>query len=87
MDYSSDSDGYEHVDANIFAEEVDDAPVTQEDAWAVISGYFDEKGLVRQQLDSFDKFVQNTIKEVSCCCCYGLYYWWFGGNNNKEFIL
>jgi DNA-directed RNA polymerase beta subunit len=39
-------------------------PVTQEDSWAVISAYFKEKGLVRQQLDSFDEFVQNTIQEL-----------------------
>ena len=30
----------------------------QEACWIVISAYFDEKGLVRQQLDSFDEFIQ-----------------------------
>jgi len=34
------------------------------DAWAVISAYFEEKGLVRQQLDSFDEFIQNTMQEL-----------------------
>jgi DNA-directed RNA polymerase II subunit RPB2 len=38
--------------------------VTQEDAWTVISAYFEEKGLVRQQLDSFDAFIENTIQEI-----------------------
>ncbi|KAJ8563961.1 hypothetical protein ON010_g7387 [Phytophthora cinnamomi] len=38
--------------------------VSQEDAWAVISSYFEEKGLVRQQLDSFDEFIQNTMQEL-----------------------
>lgn len=38
--------------------------ITQEDTWAVISSYFEEKGLVRQQLDSFDAFIQNTMQEV-----------------------
>lgn len=38
--------------------------ITQEDAWTVISAYFDEKGLVRQQLDSFDEFIQNTMQEI-----------------------
>ena len=28
------------------------------------SAYFDEKGLVRQQLDSFDEFIQNTMQEL-----------------------
>ena len=37
--------------------------VTQ-DAWTVISAYFAEKGLVRQQLDSFDEFIQNTMQEL-----------------------
>jgi len=44
--------------------EDDDMPVTQEDCWAVISAYFEEKGLVRQQLDSFDEFIQNTMQEL-----------------------
>ncbi|KAH9554263.1 hypothetical protein CY35_08G055300 [Sphagnum magellanicum] len=42
----------------------EDEEVTQEDAWAVISAYFEEKGLVRQQLDSFDEFIQNTMQEI-----------------------
>ncbi|XP_022723358.1 DNA-directed RNA polymerase II subunit RPB2 isoform X2 [Durio zibethinus] len=42
----------------------EDEEITQEDAWAVISAYFDEKGLVRQQLDSFDEFIQNTMQEI-----------------------
>lgn len=32
--------------------------ISQEDAWVVISAYFSEKGLVRQQLDSFDEVQQ-----------------------------
>ena len=38
--------------------------IDQQDAWAVITSYFDEKGLVRQQLDSFDEFVSNTMQEL-----------------------
>lgn len=46
-------------------EDVDEEEeITQEDAWAVISAYFEEKGLVRQQLDSFDEFIQNTMQEI-----------------------
>lgn len=37
---------------------------SQEDCWTVISSFFEEKGLVRQQLDSFDEFVQNTMQEL-----------------------
>ncbi|CAO3591342.1 unnamed protein product [Absidia cylindrospora] len=42
----------------------EEEPITQEDCWSVISSFFDEKGLVRQQLDSFDEFVQNTMQEL-----------------------
>eukprot|EP00898_Chlorokybus_atmophyticus_P001664 jgi/Chlat1/2499/Chrsp175S02370 len=42
----------------------EDDEITQEDAWSVISAYFEEKGLVRQQLDSFDEFIQNTMQEI-----------------------
>jgi DNA-directed RNA polymerase II subunit RPB2 len=38
--------------------------ISQEDSWSVISAYFEEKGLVRQQLDSFDEFIQNTMQEI-----------------------
>lgn len=38
--------------------------IGQDDAWAVISAYFEDKGLVRQQLDSFDEFIQNTMQEI-----------------------
>ena len=38
--------------------------ITQEDCWTIITGFFHEKGLVRQQLDSFDEFVQNTMQEL-----------------------
>jgi len=36
----------------------------QEACWIVISSYFDEKGLVRQQLDSFDEFIQMSCQRI-----------------------
>uniref|UniRef100_A0A914C9Z3 DNA-directed RNA polymerase subunit beta n=1 Tax=Acrobeloides nanus TaxID=290746 RepID=A0A914C9Z3_9BILA len=36
----------------------------QEACWVVISAYFDEKGLVRQQLDSFDEFIQMIVQRI-----------------------
>ncbi|KAI7998249.1 DNA-directed RNA polymerase II subunit RPB2 [Camellia lanceoleosa] len=43
----------------------DEDEITQEDALVVISAYFEEKGLVRQQLNSFDEFIQkNTTQEI-----------------------
>jgi DNA-directed RNA polymerase II subunit RPB2 len=38
--------------------------ISPEDCWAVISSFFESKGLVRQQLDSFDEFIQNTMQEI-----------------------
>nr|GFB66493.1 DNA-directed RNA polymerase II subunit RPB2 [Tanacetum cinerariifolium] len=74
MDYQDDDynneneDEYNNNDNMIDDEEGeegdDDDDITQEDAWAVISSYFEEKGLVRQQLDSFDEFIQNTMQEI-----------------------
>ncbi len=34
----------------------------QEDAWAVISAFFKAKGLVRQQLDSFNEFINSNMQ-------------------------
>ena len=38
----------------------------QEDAWTVISAYFEAKGLVRQQLDSFNEFINSNMQAYSC---------------------
>ena len=40
------------------------AELWQEACWLVISSYFDEKGLVRQQLDSFDEFITMTVQRI-----------------------
>jgi DNA-directed RNA polymerase II subunit RPB2 len=46
----------------------DDQDITtelwQEACWTVISSYFDDKGLVRQQLDSFDEFIQMSVQRI-----------------------
>ena len=36
----------------------------QDDYWLVINTFFEDKGLVRQQLESFNEFVETTIQEV-----------------------
>ena len=38
--------------------------ITAEDCWTVISTFFDSKGLVSQQLDSFDEFVSTTMQQM-----------------------
>ncbi|ONH68821.1 DNA-directed RNA polymerase II subunit RPB2 [Cyberlindnera fabianii] len=42
----------------------DSNEVTSEDCWTVISAFFKEKGLVSQQLDSFDEFIHTSIQEL-----------------------
>ncbi|KAI9290813.1 DNA-directed RNA polymerase II subunit RPB2 [Neoconidiobolus thromboides FSU 785] len=43
-----------------------DKEIDQEDAWRIITSFFEEKGLVRQQLDSFDDFVNKIIPDIVC---------------------
>lgn len=38
--------------------------ISQEDVWVVIDEFFRKKGLVGQQLDSFDEFVQCTLQSL-----------------------
>ncbi|EME82668.1 uncharacterized protein MYCFIDRAFT_136855 [Pseudocercospora fijiensis CIRAD86] len=38
--------------------------ITAEDCWSVIHSFFDSKGLVSQQLDSFDEFASTTMQEI-----------------------
>ena len=44
--------------------EEEEAGITAEDCWTVVSSFFDSKGLVSQQLDSFDEFVSTTMQEL-----------------------
>jgi len=55
MDYEDDDHGFD---------EQDEREIFQEDTWTVIQAYFDDKGLVRQQLDSFNEFINTTIQEI-----------------------
>ncbi|KAJ1943670.1 DNA-dependent RNA polymerase II, partial [Linderina macrospora] len=47
-----------------YEDEEYDQEITQEDCWAVITRYFDENGLVRQQIASFNEFIENTLQEI-----------------------
>jgi hypothetical protein len=62
-----------HTQENMEVDQIEDVDeeITQEDAWVVIDRYFDEKGLVRQQIDSFDEFITNTIGTHSDDAIYG----------------
>lgn len=53
------SDNYGDEDSGEISSEL-----WQEACWIVINAYFDEKGLVRQQLDSFDEFIQMSVQRI-----------------------
>lgn len=57
--FLSRSEQYEEVDS----EEIS-SNLWQEACWIVINAYFDEKGLVRQQLDSFDEFIEMSVQRI-----------------------
>ncbi|KAE8250352.1 hypothetical protein A4X13_0g4792 [Tilletia indica] len=42
----------------------DDEDIGTEECWDVIRSFFDEMGLVRMQLASFNEFVSNTMQEI-----------------------
>jgi len=45
-------------------DEQDPDKLAQEDCWTVIASFFERRGLVRQQLDSFNEFINNTIQDI-----------------------
>lgn len=42
----------------------EDDGISSEDSWVVISSFFKERGLVSQQLDSFNQFIQTTLEDL-----------------------
>ncbi|TXT15865.1 hypothetical protein VHUM_00368 [Vanrija humicola] len=59
-DYNPEYDYNEQYDG----EDYDQSSISQEDYWKVINSFFGNKGLVRQQLESFNEFVENTMQEL-----------------------
>ena len=59
-------------DAELSDEEMDDfendEEIVPEDAWIVISQFFELNGMVRQQLDSFNNFMHPTIQSLITDC-------------------
>ncbi|KAK3316925.1 hypothetical protein B0H66DRAFT_307799 [Apodospora peruviana] len=67
-DYGGYGDTYENDDnyeneAGFDEEGLEDS-ITPEDCWEVIAAYFDSKGLVSQQIDSFDEFTSVTMQSL-----------------------
>lgn len=38
--------------------------ISQQDAWSIIDSFFNEKGLVRQQIESYDEFLCENIPKI-----------------------
>lgn len=41
-----------------------DLDITQDDSWDVISAFFKENNLVKQQIDSFDRFISLNAQKI-----------------------
>lgn len=52
------------VEEEAGAGEYDNNTITAEDCWTVIGSFFEAKGLVSQQLDSYDEFARNSMQEI-----------------------
>ena len=52
-------EGYEYEE-----EYADDNNIPPEDCWTVISSYFETKGLVSQQIDSFNDFQETNVENI-----------------------
>jgi DNA-directed RNA polymerase II subunit RPB2 len=58
-------DNVQHVSESHFQYyESEEEEISQEDAWIVIDKFFTARGLVRQQIDSFDNFIGTTMVEI-----------------------
>ncbi|KAJ2754794.1 DNA-dependent RNA polymerase II, partial [Coemansia nantahalensis] len=60
--YYGDEAGYDGDEYGFDKDEAD--LITQEDYWTLISRYFDEHGLVRQQINSFNDFIEHSLQEI-----------------------
>ncbi len=39
-------------------------PIQQSDSWQVVDAFFEEHGLVRQQIDSYNDFITTKVQQV-----------------------
>ncbi|KAI0155403.1 DNA-dependent RNA polymerase II beta subunit [Hypoxylon sp. FL1284] len=57
-------EGYEERYEYEYEDDYGDDTITPEDCWTVIGSYFKKKGLVSQQIDSFNDFQETTLQEL-----------------------
>ena len=46
------------------SDQYEDEEITQEDAWTIIKSFFDQHGLVSQQISSYDRFMNYNLQEI-----------------------
>jgi hypothetical protein len=63
-DIDQDIDDEDDVDEDDESLLEDDNEISLADCWIVIGQYFSEKGLVTQQVESFNEFINTTIQEI-----------------------
>jgi DNA-directed RNA polymerase II subunit RPB2 len=59
--YEGDYDGY---DAEYGYDDGSEG-ITPEDCWTVISSFFEAKGLVSQQIETYNEFTMKTIQDLT----------------------
>ena len=57
-------DGRGNLDTEAENSYDDKKKITDKDSWKVIDAYFNQHGLVSQQLGSFNQFVEKNIQEI-----------------------
>jgi DNA-directed RNA polymerase II subunit RPB2 len=57
-------DDFNQYDGDEDEAEDEGTEVTSEDCWSVISSFFEAKGLVAQQIDSYDEFAARTMQDI-----------------------
>src|SRR5687767_10498695 len=59
--YEGDYDGYDGE----YGYDDGSEGITPEDCWTVISSFFEAKGLVSQQIETFNEFTMKTIQDLT----------------------
>lgn len=62
--YDQGVDNYDGYGDTYGYDDYENQQIQPEDCWIVISSFFQEKGLVSQQIDSFNEFVGTTIQDL-----------------------
>ena len=53
-----------NIEGNLLENNNNESEIDEEDSWAVIRAFFNQHGLVSQQINSFNKFIDKDIQEI-----------------------